>query len=192
MLTVTLSLGPPMPTPSLPKSAGSSQKSTHLWDTSTITFMRVDRCSAALPFVVLGVACVVAGGLVAAATAPAPSEHGSWTTAYLVLVAGVSQIALGVGQALLAPRAPSRRIVAVEFSAWNGGNAAVVAGALSNITPLVDTGGALLVVALALLIRGVRGAGQRGRWALYAFRLLVVILLVSIPIGLLLARTGPA
>lgn len=31
-------------------------------------------CSAALPFVVLGAACVVAGGLVAAAVAMAPSQ----------------------------------------------------------------------------------------------------------------------
>jgi predicted acyltransferase len=90
--------------------------------------------AAALPFATLGVACVVAGGFVAAVTAPAPSEHGSWTTGYLVLVAGVSQVALGVGQALLAPRASSRRIVAMEFSAWEwrecGGRGCV----LLNIT----------------------------------------------------------
>jgi hypothetical protein len=149
------------------------------------------RCATALPFVTIGVACVVAGGSVAAAVAQAPSEHGAWAAAYLVLVAGVSQVGLGIGQALLAPRAPSRRIVAAEVGAWNGGNTAVLVGALLGVTPLVDVGSALLVVTLALLVRGVRGTELRGRWPLYAYRLLVLILLVSIPIGMLLARTGP-
>lgn len=149
------------------------------------------RCSAALPFAVAGVTCVLAGGLVAAAVALAPSEHGAWASAYLVLVAGLSQVALGLGQALLASQAPSRRVVAAEAGAWNGGNAAVMAGVLLGTTPLVDAGGVLLVFALALLVHGVRGAGPRRRWPLYAYRLLVGILLVSIPTGLLLARAGP-
>lgn len=102
------------------------------------------RGSAALPFAVVGVTCVVAGGLVAAATAPAPSEHASWAAAYLV-----------------------------------------------GLTSLVEVGGALLAVALALLIRGVGGARQHGAWPLYTYRVFVIILLVSIPIGLLLARAGP-
>jgi len=45
------------------------------------------RSAAMLPFGIVGVVCVVAGGLVAAATAPAPTEHGGWAAAYLVLVA---------------------------------------------------------------------------------------------------------
>ncbi|MGH8827861.1 MAG: hypothetical protein ACRDVZ_09775 [Jiangellaceae bacterium] len=159
--------------------------------------MHADRRSAALPFVAVGVTCVVAGGLVAAATASIPSQLASWTTAYLVLVAGVSQVALGAGQALLTPRTPSRRLIAVEFAAWNGGNAAVVAGTLLGLVPMVDAGGVLLVVALALLARGTRGdsrrgSGNRGRWPLYAFRALVVILLVSVPIGLVLGRITPS
>jgi hypothetical protein len=53
----------------------------------------------------------------------------------------------------------------------------------------------VLVAGLALLVLSVRGGGVRddrwrGRWPLYGFRLLVVVLLVSIPIGLLLARTA--
>ena len=40
-----------------------------------------------LPFGIAGVACIVAGGLVAAVTAPAATEHASWAAAYLVLVA---------------------------------------------------------------------------------------------------------
>jgi len=134
------------------------------------------RRSAALPF--------------AAVSAPAPSEHASWAAAYLVLVVGAAQAALGVGQALLALRVPSRRNVAVQFTAWNLGNAAVLTGTLAGITTLVDTGGALLVVAL-LLLRGVRTGREPRTWLLWAFRLLAAVLLISIPIGLVLARTRP-
>lgn len=147
-------------------------------------------------FTALGTGCVVAGGLVAAATAPTPSTHASWAAAYLVLVGGVAQVALGWGQAVLAPHLPSRRRVLAQIAAWNAGNTAVLAGTLTGITLVVDLGGALLVVGLALLAHAVRGGvrsgGQLARWARYGFGLLVLILLVSIPIGLLLARIGPA
>jgi len=146
------------------------------------------RRSAALPFAAVGAACIVAGGLVAAVSAPAPSEHASWAAAYLVLVVGAAQAALGVGQALLALRVPSRRNVAVQFTAWNLGNAAVLTGTLAGITTLVDTGGALLLVAL-LLLRGGRTGREPRTWLLGAFRLLAAVLLISIPIGLVLART---
>lgn len=153
---------------------------------------------AALPFAVAGTACTVAGGLVAAVTATAPSERGAWAAAYLVLVAGVAQVALGAGQAWLAPSPPAPRLVAAQFTGWNSGNAAVLAGTLLSATPLVDIGGAVLVVALALLVHGTRGAraggagalAARRRWSLHAFRLLVVVLLVSVPIGLVLARVS--
>lgn len=159
--------------------------------------MTSNRVAVAVPFVVLGTGCVIAGGLVAAAIAPAPSLHGSWAAAYLVLVAGVAQVALGAGQAVLAPRTPSRQLVAAQAGVWNAGNAAVLLGVLTDTTPLVDVGGAGLVIGLALLVAGTRGGGVRreakwGRWSLYGFRLLTLVLLLSIPIGLLLARTGPA
>lgn len=142
---------------------------------------------AASPFVTLGVACVVAGGLVAAAVAMAPSELGSWAAAYLVLVGGVAQVALGYGQALLAPGMPSRRLVAAELIGWNSGNGAVLIGTLTGLTPLADLGGALLFVALALVIRGIRGAARRPAWPLHLYRALVALVLVSIPVGLVIA-----
>src|SRR5450759_737049 len=43
------------------------------------------------------------------------------------------------------PPVPSLRTVAVQFTAWNRGNGAVMAGTLAGITSLVDTGGALLI-----------------------------------------------
>ena len=169
--------------------------------TSTIVSMEPERRRAALPFAVLGVVFVVIGGLVAAATAPVASEHGSWAAAYLVLVAGVSQAGLGVGQAMLARRVPSRRVLNVELVAWNVGNAAVIAGTLLETTALVDVGGVVLLVTLALMIRAVRGGGaataaeagavRPAGWMLLTFRILVLVLLVTIPIGLVLAWIGP-
>jgi hypothetical protein len=145
-----------------------------------------------LPFTVIGVACVVAGGLVAAATAHAPSQNASWAAAYLVLVGGVAQVGLGLGQALLTGR-PSARVVTIEFACWNAGNAAVIIGTLLDQPAVVDVGGALLVVTLVLLAyrlraRGVRAGSGARRWQLYGFQLLVVVLAVSIPIGLVLAH----
>lgn len=146
------------------------------------------RLRPALPFAAVGAACVVCGGLVAAATAPAPSEHGSWAAAYLVLVAGVAQIALGTGRVLLAPTPASRRRVAAEFVAWNGGNAAVLAGTLAGAVAAVDAGSALLVLALALLAWDVREAWPGGGWWLRLYCLLIGLLSVSVPIGVVLAR----
>jgi hypothetical protein len=45
-------------------------------------------------FVVAG-ALVVVGGIVAAVNSASPFPHGSWLAAYLVLVGGASQVALG-------------------------------------------------------------------------------------------------
>lgn len=158
------------------------------------------RVRPALPFVLLGVACVVAGGLVSAATALSPSEHGAWAAAYLVLVGGVAQVGLALGQALLAPRPPSPAVVRAEFAAWNLGNVSVLVGTLARLPWLLYLGGVLLVVALGLVVLGVPGrrgaasAAPRWRldWPLFAFRALVMLLLVSIPVGLVLAAVRHA
>ena len=147
--------------------------------------------SAASPFLALGTACVVAGGLVAAAVAMAPSELGSWAAAYLVLVGGVAQVALGAGQALLAPRPPGRRAVLAELAGWNAGNGAVLAGTLLGATWLADIGGAALIAALALAIAATRGAVRRPAWPLHAYRALVALVLVSIPVGRAIAAVHP-
>ena len=152
------------------------------------------RWSVSWPLFAFGAIGVVSGGLVAAAIAPAPTEHGAWAAAYLVLVVGVAQIALSAGQAWLAADAPSSRVVMAEAACWNMANALVVAGTITNAHPVVYVGGALLVAALAIFASGVRGAAPvRGkRWPVYVFRGLLALLLVSIPTGLVLAtiRTG--
>lgn len=150
-----------------------------------------------LPAFVVGALCIIAGGLVAAVTGPMALAHGSWAAAYLVLVAGVAQIALAAGQGLLAAQARhpvGRRLLLLEFAGWNLGNAAVIGGTLWSATWLVNLGGAMLVVALgALLVATRTGPGRtalaRGRHvALLAVRSLVALLLVSIPVGLWLAH----
>lgn len=140
------------------------------------------------PFRVIGTAWVIAGGLVAAVTGPLHLEHGSWAAAYQVLVAGVAQNAFGTAQRALAPRRPSARIVTAELIGWNLGSMAVIGGTLIRSPYVVDGGGALLVAALALMIHTVRGKGSRPAWALWLYRTLLVVILVSIPIGLTLAH----
>lgn len=123
------------------------------------------RWSDARPFVGIGAVLIVTGGMVAAITASNPSESGAWAAAYLVLVAGVSQIALGTGQALLAAEPPPRRVVTAELILWNCANTGVLAGSLLGVEPLIDAGGGLLVVVLALFAHRVllgRGAAGRG------------------------------
>lgn len=147
----------------------------------------------AAPAIVVGVVCIVAGGLVAAVTAPSPTEHGTWAAAYLVLVAGVSQVGLAVGQALLTAPTPAARTRVAELVTWNVGNAAVLTGTLTGTVWIVDLGGALLVAALALVVVAVhrypvQEVGRSQALARRAFQLLVLLLLVSIPIGLWLGR----
>jgi hypothetical protein len=140
----------------------------------------------AAPFVVIGSACVIAGGLLAAVVAHAPTEHATWAAAYLVLIAGVAQCALGIGRARLASGVPSRRALTAELMAWNAGNAAVIAGTVSGFTYITDAGGLLLVAALALFFGATRGPSHG--WSLRAYQLLIAVLLISIPVGLVLAR----
>ena len=104
-----------------------------------------------------------------------------------MLIAGVAQVALGAGQALLARHRPSARLVVGELVTWNLGNAAVIGGTVSGVVPVTDLGGALLVVALALLLASTRGPRRAG-WPLAGYRTLIVIVLVSIPVGLVLAE----
>ncbi|MDQ0768900.1 ABC-type multidrug transport system permease subunit [Pseudarthrobacter defluvii] len=142
----------------------------------------------AVAFGAVALLCVVAGGLVAAVTGPLHLGHGSWAAAYLVLVGGVAQGALGISQYFLAPHRLTGWKVVAELVAWNGASAAVMGGTLAGNPWVVDAGGVLLVAALALMFQGVRGPGSMPGWALWGYRILVAAVAVSIPVGLFLAH----
>lgn len=146
-----------------------------------------DRWRAASTFVIVGAICIVSGGLVAAATGPAGFEHGSWLAAYLVLVGGVAQIALGGGQAWLADRVPRARTTRTEAWSWNLGAVLVVLGTLSSLPTLTSIGGLLSAVALGLFAGGVRRVrtGQRRLRLLY--RSIAALILLSTTVGVVLA-----
>lgn len=143
--------------------------------------------SASLPFRVLGTVWIIGGGLTAAVTGPLKLDDGSWAAAFAVLIAGVAQYAIGVAQSALA-REVSRRTVVGELVTWNAGSIAVILGTVVTMPLIVDFGGLLLVIALALMVATVRGKGSGPVWAVWVYRILLVVILVSIPIGLILAH----
>ncbi len=139
------------------------------------------------PFVAAGGACVLAGGLVAAVSRPLGLELGSWAAAYLVLVGGIGQGALGGGRAWLARDAISRRRTIVEASLWNIGLAGTLVGSLGSVLAATALGGACTAAALALLLLGVRHPRPGRRALSVAYVGLASLILVSTPIGLALA-----
>jgi hypothetical protein len=136
--------------------------------------------------VAAGIGCVLLGGAVAAVTGPLDLVKGSWLAAYLVLVCGASSYAIGRAQERLAATPLPTSAALALAACWTAGNAAVVAGTLTGVPLVVDLGGALLLAALAVAFRAVRGAA-RGP-ALLAYRCALLVLLLSVPIGLLLSH----
>ena len=139
------------------------------------------------PFLVSGAIAVTTGGVVAAVTGPTGWSDGSWVAAFLVLVTGVGQIGLGVGQALLAPQSPAARAVAVECTLWNLASLAVVAGTIFEAPAFVTVGGIALLGALWLLATNVRTTGSPTGWGLRAYQALLSVLFVSTPVGIALS-----
>lgn len=150
-----------------------------------------DRRTVFAPFALAGAVAVAAGGIVAAAiAAPTPTRHGVWAVAYLVLVMGIAQFALGAGQALLAQTTPDSRQTLATAALFNAANLAVIAGVITDRTIILTTGSLLLFVALGLSLYGVRRSDRRG-WPLHLYRLVITVLAVSIPIGLLINTAAP-
>ncbi|HET8770629.1 MAG TPA: hypothetical protein VFM71_06580 [Gemmatimonadaceae bacterium] len=141
-------------------------------------------------FVVVGTTWIVTGGLIAAVTAHSPTREAMWAAAFLVLVAGVAQAALGAGQSLLVSRAPSAKLVAFEVVTYNAGCLLVLAGVLAEALPLLDVGSALLALSLILLLRGASPSEPVRVRFVVLYRALLILVLLSIPVGLVLARRG--
>lgn len=146
------------------------------------------RWRAALPFAALGAAAVIAGGLVAAASARHPQQLLVWMSAYLVLIVGVAQMVFGAGQAWLSTRMPSASSLAAEWIVFNLGNGLVIAGTLLGHFLLVFAGTALFAVGIALFLMLTRGARHKG-W-LVAYRVLLGLIFLSSLVGLALSTLG--
>jgi len=141
----------------------------------------------AIPFAIIAGISIIAAGFISAATAFSPSYTASWMVAYLILVVGVAQLMLGMGQAYLADRTPSRSLLIAEIVLFNIANIATIAGTLLSWLVVVYIGTALMIVSLALFLWGVRIANRKHIWLLYGFRAIVLILIVSAGIGLVIA-----
>ncbi len=143
----------------------------------------------ATPFLVIGGLGIVLGGLFSAISAGSPSYLAAWAVAYLVLVVGVAQVVLGMGQARLAVHAPSEGVVSAEVLTFNLANILVLGGSMFSLTSLTWVGAALIVVAMGLFIWAARGSASEQRWWLYGYRAMIVVILVSAPIGIILANS---
>lgn len=139
------------------------------------------------PAWVLGLSCVIAGGLLSAVTAHAATQAASWASAYLVLVGGVATSGLAAGRGLLSREAPTPARLGIELGLWVAGNALVLIGTLLSPAWFVEAGSVLLVLALASIASGVhKGTGPALVRRL--FLALVIVLLVSIPVGIALSH----
>jgi hypothetical protein len=144
-----------------------------------------ERIKPALPFLLMSALAIVGGGVLAAAMAHAPSRKLLWTVAYLVLVVGATQTALGAGQALLTTRAATAPARVAEWALFNLGSAGVIGGTLCASRPVLWLGTLLFAASLALFLWATRGV--RGGWPIIAYRTLLVLLGGSAVVGLVLA-----
>ena len=139
-----------------------------------------------LPFVLVGVVGIVAGGLVAAVSRPLGWDHGSWASAYLVLVVGVAQIGLGAGQAAFATSTVPKSRIQAQLALVNGASALVIGGTLLDSPITVTVGCALFVAALVLFASSAATGGVERSFRLLYVALLV-LLIVSTPVGIALS-----
>src|SRR5699024_5312394 len=125
--------------------------------------------------ILLGYGCIIAGGLVAAVTGPLDLAEGSWLAAYLVLVGGIAQLALGWVPGVLGCSDAGDPGGWMPVVAWNAGSG-------------------LVIVALLLALMQLRGrsepraAGGAVRLLGWAYLAVLIVLVVSIPVGIALAH----
>jgi hypothetical protein len=137
---------------------------------------------------IAGGVSVVAGGVAAAVTGPTHWSHGSWVAAFLVLVAGVAQLGIGAGQAYLSASPPTVAFVAAQCGMWNLGCAMVIAGTLMSSPVTVSVGSVPLVAAVVISVVALEGRSRTQRSVvLVAYRLLLLVVLASVPVGIALA-----
>lgn len=143
------------------------------------------RVVAALPFVVTATLAQLGAGILAATTAHAPNRNVLWTVAFLILVVGMAQFVLGAGQAIMRRQPPGTRSLTLQWLLFNGGSAAVIAGTICDVFPLVATGTMAFLLSLLMFHLAVRNVTQR--WLLLAYQLVLAIAATGASIGLVLA-----
>lgn len=135
----------------------------------------------------LGWAGIFAGGLVAAVADPLDVYRGSWMAAYLVLVVGAAQVMMSWARRQWGT---SRAVAGwAQCAAWNIGSVGVIAGTLADTSLIVFVSSAVLVAALVIASLDTRSARTTSgdTLRLLAYRALLVILAVSIPVGMVLS-----
>lgn len=144
-------------------------------------------------FSAASVLAIAAGGLLAAFSARKPDKLKIWMSAYLVLIVGLVQ--LGLVTAWQATGATDFRLALAAFVMYNLGNGCVLLGTMyktgfRNYSLVVNFGGLALAAAMVLLLVSVRDL--QASWTLAGFIALVLVILVSMPIGLVMsARRKP-
>lgn len=141
----------------------------------------------ATPLIASGIAGVLGGGVAAAVTGPTDWERGSWVAAYLVLVVGAGQLALGACQAILAREVPPTRLAWCEWLLFTLSSIGVITGTLVHRSWIVVVGTVILAVALVLFGVGAPLDSARHRTAANVYRIVLLILVVSAPIGVILS-----
>lgn len=145
------------------------------------------------PFMIFGAAAMVAGGFVAAVAGAVTWGHGAWTAAFVVLVVGMAQVVLGLAQSALAPQLLERGRVIAQFALWNIGCAAVIGGTQTDSTAVVASGSVLFLAALVisgLTVRYHSALVGAPRVLLGVYRVLLVVLSLSVAVGIILSLAG--
>lgn len=145
------------------------------------------------PFLVTGLVGMIGGGFVAAVAGAVDWSAGAWTAAFVVLVVGMAQLVLGLAQAALAPVLLDRGRVWTQWLLWNIGCAGVIGGTQVDAPVPVAVGSVLFLA--ALLVSGVTVRAHSGltgtpRTLLTVYRVLLVLLCVSVFIGIVLSIVG--
>lgn len=130
---------------------------------------------------------VLAGGLIAAVTGPLALTQGSWLAAYLVLVCGVGGFGIGTMQGRTTAGLPPVW-ARTQLGGWFGGNAAVIVGSLSALPLGVDVGVVLLEGALVIALIRSPGIAEIGQLRGWGYRALLLVLILSAPIGSVLSH----
>lgn len=145
----------------------------------------------ALPYLIIGAVAVVAGGLVAAVARPANWDHGSWASAYLVLVGGVATWVGGSALAFLAGERAgiSSTATNVVCGLWVAANATVMVGALTNTVAALLVGSGLLVAILVVSAYWVARGAPGSRWRIL-YLSAVALVVASVPVGVVLNLLG--